>query len=87
MVAKLFNFIAITFILVNALDDPQKKWNVPAIERPKQRDTAGRPLRIAVTALMPGLSMLKQRDVARGLSEEGDKDGQPLFNVTLLASK
>ena len=49
-------------------------WDMPAtlIKRPKQHETTERPLNVAITALLPGMSMLKQRDIARGLSEEID---------------
>ena len=41
-------------------------------------------MRVLVTALLPGLSLIKQREVARGLSFEVDEDDKPLYNVTLL---
>ena len=41
-------------------------------------------MRVLVTALLPGLSLIKQREVARGLSFEVDADDKPLYNVTLL---
>ena len=85
MISKI-SFITFVFSLANAVAKNGNNWNVPSIERPKQHETTGRPLNVAITALLPGMSMLKQRDIARGLSEEIDQDGAPLFNVTLIAA-
>ena len=41
-------------------------------------------MKVLVTAFLPGLSLIKQREIARGLSLQTDIDGSPLFNVTLI---
>jgi hypothetical protein len=58
--------------------------NSPVISEVRRPLPEGRPIKVAVACIIPGSACKNQADLAKGLSQAKDKDGQPMYNVTLI---
>ena len=64
---------------------PPKLGNSPSISEIRKPVPHDRPIRVAVTCIVPGSACKNQFDLAKGLSKAVDKDGKPMYDVTVIA--
>ena len=62
-----------------------KLGNSPTISQIRKPIPKDRPIHVAVTCIIPGSAGKNQFDLAKGLSKALDKDGKPMYNVTVIA--
>ena len=70
-----------------------KKYTIPELGNSPRIDpirnkegVQGRPIKVFITAIIPGSTQKNQLETAKGLSKERDENGNPKYDITILTT-